>query len=183
MRGAAFNQFAVLGPHAMDVVNRLVQVGMGTTGAHPDDLRTELLASLGAAVLRGNAASFAYFAEVNNDRSCHAPRASALVPQGMRWATGVTGRVTSFRRGRGRPRAAARVPGVVRGAPGSGGEGARARRADSESGEGVAARACAAGRAAERVGGADQMMMSEASETRGQAVGGVIACHDSDVLN
>ena len=105
VRGAAFSEFGELGPHAMEVVERLVGLGRETTGSHPDDLRLELLTRLSAAIIYGNAASIAYFAGVNRkeDRG-HAPLAEALKPMGMRLATGVRGRLAGGKqRGRRRP--------------------------------------------------------------------------------
>jgi hypothetical protein len=102
MKGAAFNDMGELGPGALDVVDRLVQMGARSTGAHPDDLRMELLARIGVAVHSGNAAAFAYFARANGVWMHTTPRAEALRPSGMVRATGVTGQLA--RRGRGRPR-------------------------------------------------------------------------------
>lgn len=104
MRGAAFNDFGVMGKQAMDVMNRTVAEGVMYTGSHPADLKLELLARLSCAVMRGNAAAFAYFAEVNGDREGFAPRPGSLVPNGRRTALGVTGRLSGQQRGRGRPR-------------------------------------------------------------------------------
>jgi hypothetical protein len=112
MRGAAFNEFGELGPHAMDVVNRLVAVGVRTSGSHPADLKTEMLARIGAAVLNGNAAAFAHFAEINGDRRGHAPTKLELKPAGQRWAAGVTGQLAGRGR-RGRPRGSVRPGGLT----------------------------------------------------------------------
>ena len=95
-------------PPAMDVVESLVRAGARTTGSHPADLKTELLARIGAAVLYGNAAAFAHFAEINGDQRGHAPRKLELKPAGQRLATGVTGQLAGRGRRR-RPRGGARA--------------------------------------------------------------------------
>jgi hypothetical protein len=103
MRGAAFNDLGVMGKGCMEAVDRAVAEGVISTGSHPADLKLEMLGRLSCAVMRGNAASFAYFAEVNNERGGFAPRPGALEPCGRRRALGVTGTLTGTR-GRGRPR-------------------------------------------------------------------------------
>jgi hypothetical protein len=126
MRGAAFNDFGVLGKRAMEVVDRMVAEGVRSTGSHPADLRVELLAKMSCAVMRGNAAALAYFAEVNDDREGFAPRPGALVPHGRHLAMGVTGRLTG--RGRGRPRGARAPPAEPRALQRTGNNPDRVRR-------------------------------------------------------
>lgn len=105
MRGAAYNELAELGGRGREVITRLVTLGEDTTGAHPEDLRLELLARLGAAVHLGNAASMAYFRKVNDDIHGFAPTERALVPAGMNRVLGVRGALApQLSRGRGRPR-------------------------------------------------------------------------------
>jgi hypothetical protein len=104
MRGAGFNEFGELGPRAMDVVDRAVAQGVLHTGSHPDDLRAELLARLGAAVLFGNASALAHFAWLNPGLAGWAPSKEALRPRGQVLAVGVRGRLSAYTRGRGRPK-------------------------------------------------------------------------------
>jgi hypothetical protein len=107
--GAAFNERGRLGPGARQAVDRMVWAGVSATGSHPDDLRLELLARIGAAVLFGNAATFAHFANLNRDaKGGFAPRPGTLKPSGMRRVMGVAQQLTApgkpGKRGRGRPR-------------------------------------------------------------------------------
>jgi hypothetical protein len=103
VRGAAFNQFAELGPRAQEVVDRVVALAANTTGSHPDDLRLELLAAIGNAIHFGNASALAHFREINNDVAGHAPLKTSLTRRGQAMATGVAGKLSGGR-GRGRPR-------------------------------------------------------------------------------
>lgn len=107
MNGFAFNDYAVIGKRARAVLGRLVELGARTTGGHAEDLRLEMLATLGAAVYRGNAAALAYFGEVNGDRRPGVPPMSALEPEGTKHATSITGGPLGARSGgakRGRKR-------------------------------------------------------------------------------
>jgi hypothetical protein len=134
VRGAAFSDYGVLGPHAVEVVDRLVAQGVLTTGSHPVDLRAELVGRIGEAVLKGNAAQFAHFAKLNRDQAPWAQPA-ALVRSGMQLATGVARGLHGWQQASRRARApggggAARAPrGMVvagaaaaGGAPGAGGD-------------------------------------------------------------
>lgn len=103
-RGAAFNEYGELGPHALQVVDRVVSLGARATGSHPADLKVEMLAAIGAAIHFGNAAAYAHFAELNKDCHGFAPRKAALWPAGQRRATGATGQLTGWRGGRGKHR-------------------------------------------------------------------------------
>lgn len=102
--GAAYTDMGVLGQRARAVVNRLVTLGERTTGAHPDDLRLQLLAAVGAAIHNGNASTIAYFGEVNGDESLGVPNTWGLNQLGTRHALRVSGGPVTGGRGRGRPR-------------------------------------------------------------------------------
>jgi hypothetical protein len=83
VRGFAFDEHGRIGPQAREVVDRLVAAGAQTCGAHPDDLRAELLATFGHALLTGLAQMYARAATINGDKSHGAPLESALVPAGQ----------------------------------------------------------------------------------------------------
>jgi len=89
VRGFAFNQFGRIGPQARELVNRWVAAGVRACGAHPDDLRSELLATFGHALHTAQAHVYARFAAVNGDKGMSAPREAALVPAGQRRPGGV----------------------------------------------------------------------------------------------
>jgi hypothetical protein len=130
VRGVAFNEFAELGPHGQDAVDRAVALGEQNTGSHPDDLRRELLAAIAHAIHFGNASALAYFKEVNNDHAGLAPLPQGLVRRGQELATGVTGQLTGpGTRGRGRPK---KVSVPVRRAPPMRGAAGTARCEDME---------------------------------------------------
>ena len=78
MRGFAFDQFGRLGRDARLVVDRLVDAGERQSGAHPDDLRRELLAAVGAAVNYAMAARYARAGIINHDNSSGVPNMARL---------------------------------------------------------------------------------------------------------
>lgn len=135
MRGAAFNEFGEMGPHAVEVLDRAVTQGVLHTGSHPDDLRAELMARLGAAVLFGNAAAFAHFATLNPGLAGWAPSKESLKARGQLMVTGVRGRLAAPARvrGRGRPSAeSAAAAGAARAAAAVGaGGGLRGEHSES----------------------------------------------------
>ena len=76
--GFAFDQYGRIGADARGVVARLVVAGELASGAHPDDLRRELLAQFGAAVAYAMASRYARAAGINKDTSMGAPRWASL---------------------------------------------------------------------------------------------------------
>jgi hypothetical protein len=78
VRGFAFNELGRLGPQAHEVIMRLVHAGERASGAHPDDLRAELLANFGHALHTAMAHQYARVAANNDDRTLSAPRFEAL---------------------------------------------------------------------------------------------------------
>ena len=175
MLGAAFNEYAELGPHAMQGVDRVVAAGVLTSGSHPADLKTEMLAKIGAAVLYGNAAAFAHFAKLNDaDRRGYAPTKLELKPAGQRWAGGVTGRLAGRAR-RGRPRGPARAAPAARGARGAPAAAARADDGTAD-GRGLARATPAGGAGAARM---SEGGVAEERQGRGAGAGGAHACSDT----
>ena len=110
VKGFAFSEFFEIGKSAMAVVDRLVALGVRATGSHPDDLRAELLARMGAATYYGNASQFAHFAMLNKDYSRDAPCMQPIAPSGMVQAMGARGRLTGYKRRAPRGRRGGRVP-------------------------------------------------------------------------
>lgn len=153
MRGFAYNNLGAFGPGAHDVVERIVREAARAGAGHVEDLSLEFYALLGKTFWRGMTARYAWFADVNRDRSLTAP----LPPTGRERVTGPRLQLRDDHRppvARPRKRRAdadARAPAAA--APAGAAAGGRAAFA-SAAGDGGAAAAAAASRDAAAGAGA-----------------------------